>query len=429
VYAVIFRWLPDPDRYAHPRLSWAIMWSADLALHAVFRQERRVPPGSEPPPGTLVGSNHLRDCDVPILATVLCRRDGMHLRGVLPFSAMREDLLQRDALARLLSAWPRPLARLAGGIGLGWFFRAVRAVPMRRLREFSVDDTLRALRVAGLGARDPATLFNVRGRREVAGQLGALPARLTDIAPRRLGRLQFAPWGLRRLQLPALRALEPEFRATIAAQLDRFAALLAAGCTVYFAPEGAISLDGRFSRIRAGTPRLCRLDTARAVLPCALSYDALGPGRTRVVVRVGELRHDLDPADPRRFAAGLRRAILALYAVNPSHLIAWFLCTGPRRFTTQDFADWLRRATVAVAGAGAGFMLDPLLLRTAPDALAATRLSWLRRRKLLVRDGRQWRNRWPRDAAPGWRTPAAVVRYLANSFADTCPELARTLRP
>jgi 1-acyl-sn-glycerol-3-phosphate acyltransferase len=420
-----FRWLPDPDRYAHPRLSWAIMWSADVGLRLGFRQVREVAPALDPPPGTLVVSNHLRDWDVPILATLLCRREGLRLHGVLPFSAMREDLLRRDALARLLCAWPRPLARLAGCIGLGWFFRAVRAAPMRRLREFSVDDTLQALHDAGLGASDPATLFNARGRREVGAQLGSLPPRLDAIRPRRLGALQFAPWGLRRLQLSALRMLDPAFRATVAAQLDHFAALLASGSSVYFAPEGAISLDGRFSRIRTGTARLCRLDTARAVLPCALSYDALGPGRVRVVVRVGALRHDLDPADRRRFAARLREAILGLYAVNPSHLIAWFLYCGPKRFTSGDFSDWLRRASAAVAAAG--FALDPLLQRDGTPALAATRLRWLHRHRLLARDGAHWHNRWPCDTAPGWHAPAAVVRTMACSFADTCPALAGVL--
>ena len=423
-----FKWLPDAELDPHPRLAWLIECAFDLVINTFYRKEEMLPPGYRLEPGTLIVSNHQRDSDVPVLTTVLCRREGMHIRWPLPFYAMREDLLYPNALAGLLAGWPCPLPKLLGSIPLAWLFRSVRAEPMRRLREFSFGETLNALLDAGFGAVDPVTLFNGRGRREVTAALGKLPLRLDGIDPRRLGKFRHSFWGLRRLRVASLRALEPEFRTTIATQLARFAALLDAGRTVYFAPEGTISDTGKFGRIRVGTRRLYQLTACPPpLLPLALSYDPLGRGRLRAIVHVGQVLRSLDSSDERIFAAELRHAIQRLYAVNPSHLIAHFLVTGPATFTTQEFSAWLQRTAAAVIAAG--FTLDPLLARRSHEMLATERLGWLKRKKLVAHEPAYWRNLYPRDAAPGWRKPPNVVRYLANALKDLSPELARNLGP
>jgi 1-acyl-sn-glycerol-3-phosphate acyltransferase len=423
-----FSWLPGSEHYTHPRFSWLIACGFDVFINAAYRREVILPPGFRLHPGTLIVSNHLRDSDVPILTALLCRREGLRIRDPLPFFATREDLLQPDALAWLVPRWPRRWARLAGRIRLGWFFDNVRALPMRRLREFTLGETLQELCGAGFGGADPAAVLNARGRREVAAALGRLPAKVAELDADTLGALRYHRWGLRRLELATLRRLAPRLRAAIRAQLDGFAALLAAGHSVYLAPEGTISATGAFGRVRAGARLLCRGNGVPArLLPLALSYDPLGPGRLRVVCHVGEPLIGLDPSDQRRFAAGLRRSILGLYAVNPSHLIAHFLCSGPERFSSAEFTGFLRHATGAIAASDS--TLDPLLLRTPAEELARTRLAWLQRSRLLEGDAGQWRNRWARQTRPGWRRPEQVVRYLANALADLDPGLARSLGP
>ncbi len=163
------------------------------------------------------------------------------------------------------------------------------------------------------------------------------------------------------------------------------------------------------------------------LLPLALSYDPLGPGRLRVVCHVGEPLVALETSDQRRFAAELRRSILALHAVNPSHLIAHFLCTGPARFSSADFTGFIHHAIGSIAASG--LTLDPLLLRTPADELARQRLAWLRRQRLLEGGDGQWHNLWPPQSRPGWRRPEQIVRYLANALADLDPGLARSLGP
>ncbi len=416
-----FRWLPGADQYAHPRLTWLAMLCFDLVLERLFRTEHDLPEGFRLEPGSMVVSNHLRDSDAPLLGRLLFDRRGMHMCGPLPFFVMREDLYQREALANLLYACPWPWIRLLGLIRLRWLFCNVRTFPLRRLREFTWHDTLRELCRAGMGGLDPAQAFNARGLRELQRHLGTpLPGRVADLDPWRLGRMRVAYWGLRRLRLETLRRLAPAFRDTVEVQLRLFAQALDAGHHVYLAPEGRVSEDGRFGRVRAGTWRLPGLAKGPVpVVPFALSYDPFGSGRVRVLVRMGRPLRGLDPQDGGHFAAAVKASIVRLRVVTVSHLLAAFLCGREAPFRAEDLIGWLRYAMQAVRSAGVS--LDPLLERQPVPLLVRERLQWLRSRRLAAcRDG-VWTSCCPADVAPTWLSRKGMVRFLANAFADLVP--------
>lgn len=423
-----FPWLPDPERYKHPRLSWLLQYVFGIVLSRMIRVDHDLPPGFEPPPGTLVVSNHLRDSDAPIVGMLLCRRDGVRIRGALPFFATREDLFQPGAMANLLYTCPRPFIHLLRLIPLRWFFRNVRAIPMRRLREFTWQDTLHELERIGLGACDPVEVFNARGQRELRDCLGDLPARVDAINPWHMGTMRVGRWGLRRLTMSTLRRLDPEFRAVVTQHLRDAADRLDEGNTVYFAPEGCVSLNGRFGRIRAGTWQLGRM-TAHPLpfLPLAISYDPLGPGRTRVVVRKGDMMPNLDVNDPSTLVHAVRSPLIAHRVITPSHLLAQFLCVHAEPFATHELVAWLDDAKAATRDAG--LALDPLFSRMTTEALVDERLRWLQRKRLISGGNGTWQNHWKADTAPTWMRPAGVVRYLVNALSDFSPELARTLSP
>jgi 1-acyl-sn-glycerol-3-phosphate acyltransferase len=419
--------LPEAEFYPHPKLSWLIELGFDFTVGALYRIERVLQPGCRP--GALVVSNHQRESDVPIVCAVLVRRRGLRILDPLPFFAMREDLLRRDALFNLLAKWPQPVAKALGRIPLGWLFTGVRTMPMRRLREFTLGDTVEALVAAGSGDEPPEAVLNGRGLREVAARMQEPPARVRDITRDAMGRAWRTYWGLRRLRLVALKRIAPDFRRAINTQLDNFAALLDRGHSLYMAPEGTISPDGRFGRVRAGPWRVSRRRASPPLItPVGLSYDALAPGRLRVVAHGGAPLRNPDLSSQCRFGADLREIILALCVLTPSHLIAWYLMHGPRRFTTTRLAEWLERGRDAAHAAGVG--LDPVWKRSSGQMLAQARVRWMRRKRLLTHEGGEtWRNVCPRDSAPGWGTPAATVTYFVNSLTDFAPDFAQSLSP
>lgn len=424
---VSFSLLPEAEFYPHPKLSWLIEMGFDLTVRALYRVERVLQPGCRP--GTLVVSNHQRESDVPIVCAALCRRRGLRILDPLPFFAMREDLLDRHALANLLAKWPRPLAKALGWIPLGWLFQGVRTMPMRRLREFTFGETIEALNAAGLDAAEPATVLNARGQREVIERMQGLPAHVRDITRDAMAKGWRTYWGLRRLRLSAFRRVEPDFRKEVDTQLDNFAALLDSGHSLYMAPEGTISLTGFFGRVRAGPWQVSRRRASPPlVLPIGLSYDALGPGRLRVVVHGGAPLRKPDLSNQCRFGAELREMLLALCVLTPSHLLAWYLRHGPRCFSTAQLAAWLERGRDAAHAAGVG--LDPIWRRSSGLMIANERVRWMRRKRLLAHEGGEtWSNVWSRDSAPGWTTPAAMVTYFVNSLTDFAPDFAQALEP
>lgn len=420
-----FRGIPDAELDPHPRLTWLIEMGFDVCVRLLYRKQEVWHEGYRLEPGTLVVSNHQRDSDVPILATSLCMRRGWRFRWPLTFFMAREDLYAPGFLTEYLPNRP-PLTQALGRIRLAWFFRAARAYPLRRVPEFSLGETLDALLAADLGNTDPVEIFNTRGQRELLGIFGTLPARLAELDRRRLR--GFSRWGLRRVRLAILRRIAPAFRAVIREQLEGYSRRLDAGRCVYIAPEGVTSATGRFGRVRLGPRWLYRHTLAPpALLPTALSYDALAAGKRRVIVHVGRLVRGLDASSEAAFAAQVRRLILELYMVNTSHLLARFLTAGPERFSASELRAWLAGCVDFMRGHK--IAADPLLMNTPVEVLCVRRLRGLQRLGLVERDAAGWCNRADRAAAAGWQRPSNIVRYLDNALMDVAPELPRVAGP
>jgi len=429
-----FDWLPDADLDPHPRLTWLTECAFDLTVDALYRKEEILPGDFALKPGTLLVSNHLRDSDIPILTTTVCQRRGARIRYPLPFYAAREDLLHPGFLRDLAinSGWSQGLAALLGGIPLRWLFHIVRARPLRRLREFTFNEALAALCDIGLGDESPARWLRASTLERIEGRLGHVPDTLHQLHRARLRRYGLQFWGLRRLRSAAVRRLAPTLRATIMRQLDDFAGLLDAGRCVYFAPEGTLSDDGRMRRLRRGTAWIYgRAEKTPPLVPLALSYDPFRRGRLRVVVQAGHALEGLDPTHLREFNTRIKRAILGLHAVTPSHLLARYLATGPEQFTAHELTQWMHSACAAVKNAG--LTLDPAFSRGKLEDLVHTRLAWLAHHDLVNRseDHLHWHNQWTRTATPGRDKTLREARRLNAAFddwADIAPGLSKNLQ-
>lgn len=413
---------PNLPRDAHPLASWLLQMGFDVWIRMAYRREIVMPDDFRLVPGSMIASNHQRDVDGPMLGTVLVCRHGLRFRHPLPFFATREDLFRPGILARLTVHWPRPVSTLLGHVSLAWFFPLGRAEPMRRVREFTLGETLHALMQAGMGESRCDTLLNARGLRELDAGHSSLAQCIARANPAVLEEW----WGLRRLKVVTLESIAPAFRAAVDAQLAHFARRLDRGRCVYFSPEGTISMDGHFSRIRAGFFRLARLAATQPwVQPMALGYDTLGPGRSRVVLHIDQCFRADTTLDRRPFDAALRGKILRLVPITPSHLLSRWLLHGPRSFTRDELATWLVRGYTVLRAVHPS--LDPLFARKGATGIAHARLRWLERKRLVERRGTTFENTCPRDAPPGWHEPANVVRYLDNNLADLVPGIDRVL--
>ncbi len=420
--AMPFDWLPDADRDPHPRLTWLTECAFDVAVDTFYEKEEIIPEGYKLEDGTLIVSNHERDSDVPVLTTTLCQRRGRFIRYQLPFYASREDILRPGFLRELLLSlgWPEIIAWPVGWIPLRWLLRIVRAQPMRRVREFTLNEALDALCDAGLGQESPRDCLRDSTIAELEHRLKEVPDSIARLKRKRLGNYGRRFWGLRRLRPVALRRIAPGMRATINAQLKDFAQLLDQGRCVYFAPEGTITDDGGMGHIRAGTQRLFKYARHKPIVqPVGLSYDHFKRGRRRIVVNVGSPVQGLDPDNPRAFNTRLRDTLLGLRAITTSHLLARFLSTGPEQFTVPQLTEWMGKARKAVEQSG--IKLDPLLQRTTDmEALVYTRLAWLSHHDLVNRaeDYLHWHNLWSREKAPGRDAAWVDSRHLAGAFED-----------
>jgi 1-acyl-sn-glycerol-3-phosphate acyltransferase len=398
-----------------------LQFAGDLYIRTLYRREILLPPDFRLRPGTMVASNHQRDVDGPMLATVLMDRRGLRFHGLLPFYATREDLFRPGILARLAVHWPGAFSRLLRRISLAWFFPLGRTEPMRRVREFTLADALRALAEDGFGDADAGSLLNARGRRETRIRPGE---RSVNALLERDDDALEAWWGLRRLSREARAAIAPGFRATVERQIAHFARRLDTGCCIYFAPEGTISTCGRFGRVRAGFFRVASMAQSPPwIQPIALGYDTLAPGKSRVVIRAGQAFRADTGVRRRDFDAKLRRAVLAVVTITPSHLLARYLLHGPPAFSADELSRWLADARANLAANGTA--LDPLFDRLPVERLTGRRIRWLCRRGLVARDGERLRNTCPRDVPPGWHRPANIVHYLDNALSDFRPDIER----
>ena len=428
-----FLQLPDAHLDSHPNLTWLVEFTFDVALRTFFQMEEIRPDNYNLPPGTLIISNHQRDSDVPLLTATTCIRDGRKIYWPLPFYAAREDLFYPNFLGNLLkdAGWPSPWAQLLGKVPLNWLFKLSRAKPMRRVREFTLKETLGLLRPLLPETTPTRDILHPRGQREINLTLGYLPEYFGNLLATDLKQSGQRFWGLRRVRRNILKQIHPLYMQEVSTHLEEFRKLLSEGRIIYMAPEGATSENGHFGTVRGGVRSLClSISSPPNIMPIALAYDVLGFSRPRVVIQIGNLLDCPEPTDAILFNIFLRNSLLRLHCVTASHLIARFLRHGPTEFTDQEFCCWMVQSIESLQAAD--LSIDPLLTRIPIQKLVAKRLRWLQKRKLVKEVPPRWRNQWPKDHPPGWLKPAAIVAYLDNALSDICalePTLTNQLYP
>lgn len=307
---------------------------------------------------TLIVATHRRDTDGPLLGSALIERHGRLPVGRLPHFVAREDLFRRGFLREYLTGWPAPLREFLGLVNVAPVLDLLHAHPMRRIPERSLWETLEDVReVCG-----DLPLSQVLRPRWVEQFQRLAPRARPELKVSEALRRRYRPLlrrrhGLSKLTLPCFRAIAEYERRAINAQLDRFVALLDRGESVQLEPEGTISTNGDFHRIRSGLYTLLTHPRRPPhVLPVGITYDFMCTGSARVFVNVGPELVGLEALPRREVNARVAGAIRTLTTVTVSQLASSFLLRCARGasglqpvsiaelegFVEQQAAHWRR---------------------------------------------------------------------------------------
>lgn len=413
------------------RLGNAIGVIFDIGIRCLYQIEVRGLEHFSRVPSTLVVSNHRRDSDGPIIASVLLQRRNLRIHGVRSCFVAREDLFRRGFLSEYLDRWPSPLRAALSTLNLGPFLTFMQAFPMRRVPERSLREVLEeVLRVTGNVPLDEVLkpswveqfqrLSNAEGR----------PLHVQEVLAWRYRRLLFGRYGLAKLTRRCFRELLPYERGVIESQLQYFTRLLERGVTLVLEPEGVVSVDGRFARLRAALHALVnRPGTTPRVLPMGVTYDCMTDGRQRIFVNIGPEISNLRGMSRRETDERVAGAIRAQLTVTCSQLASQFLFTarggGECVVTDSELDAYVHQEANRYARQGCH--VDQRLL-TASQRRRRLKgyIASCVRQGILLRSGNQryYVSKAAEDANSGLSRPGGIIGYMSNELsasADVYP--------
>lgn len=377
-------------------------------------------------PSTLIVSNHRRDSDGPILASVLLQRRGLRVQGIRPYFVAREDLFRRGFLRDYLRYWPAPLrALLLSRLSLRGLLEGMHALPMRRIPERSLGEVLEdVLAIFGdLPLHEvlkPVWLDRVA--RTAAG-LRNDPKRISDVLGRRDIALLRQQHGFSKLNRLCFHKLVPYERGVIDSYLARFVRLLEGGATLILEPEGAVSFDGRLNRLRGALHSLLnRPRVSPRVLPVGITYDSVTAGRQRVFVNIGPEMPDLKGLGRAETDARVATAIRRCMTVTCSQLASDYLCSvhrkGSRVVARPALDAYLAERTRRFAQSGtavdARLLTRPLRSKRLDSYLACC----IRRGILTPAEKNRYRLAPTYcESTPSVSRPEGIIPYMRNELA------------
>jgi hypothetical protein len=361
----------------------SIRVSTSLTIHGVEHDSGM--------PRTYLGMMHKRDIDPFILIpTIVFHRGWRALVRDVRF-ALRGDGFTRGFLARIVGhpAW------------LAWLLRPISVGPaLRWLGTYPTDGLLRpaeewvhdALRTDG--DVQAGTVFSPAFMQDFAQaahlsveQIQSLP--LSRLLAWRYHAVLQSFYGSEILRDTKRRHSERQIIARIHTQLEEIVAYFWQDGSIFSAPEGQLSPDGRISSLHAGFRRMVRsAPPDLRVVPVALIYDFMTTRRQHIFVDFAPAIEYAPKLSPSELEQRMRRAWLSHAHFTCTQLASGFLLDHQRLsasiFTLSELAQAVYQQACNLTAAGRH--VDPQLLRLA----GATRrvrgyLAYVERRGLIQR--------------------------------------------
>ncbi|MBX5450235.1 hypothetical protein [Thermogemmatispora sp.] len=340
---------------------------------------------------------HKRDVDPMIeVPTILARWNWRAVTRDVLF-AIRSDAFAPRFLSRIVPE-PAWFSRLLGLLSLGRFLRFIGLRPIENIHLRPIELWLRNA-LQSEGDRPAGEILNPAFLQQWARNTGEQEQRLAAAPLSRLLSWHYRSL-LRRLsgaeifQPEVYRGVKNQVLEELRQQLSTLAAWLARGGSLWGAPEGQLSPDGRVGPITAAPHRLLRGGPPETrVVPIAIMYDFMTVRRRkRVFVSLAPTIERAPQLPQRELYERLRRAWLLSAHFTCTQLASGFLVQrskeGRPSFTLDELVAAINRQALQLKRAGRH--VDRRLLKArSVRRLARYYLKYAARRRLVRRTGRR----------------------------------------
>lgn len=313
----------EAHHYYRDTVVLRMKWGSDI----VYRVEVRGNENFTHTPSTVIALGHKRDTDIPVVIPLLYhfQKPKSHARKIRDlYIAARDDVFERGFLTIYLPGLDffRPLFSRTSVIGR--WFKMLQACPVKLPDEQTANQLLNeTLRIEG--NLDALEVVDETWRAKLLGdELAHQPGlTLKDIILK--GDLKvLAQYATPRMfNEPLANRIRQRHHATMHAQLRYLIRVLEKGGSLLVLPEGRVSPDGRFCKMRAAVIRLvqqARVETT--LLPVNLTYDFMDTMRTNVTVIMGQEITKLKHHSKSELTDIIREKVAGLTCVTMSGLVS-----------------------------------------------------------------------------------------------------------
>lgn len=296
-------------------------------------------------PSTLIITNHKRDLDVVVIGPTLYFCKKRSSRSPIHFIA-REDLFEPGFLAEMVP-FPQWIRRRLNSFNLNSLMRSLHAYPIRRFPECTVKEILTEAREI-FGNREISRILKPEWQEKFR-----IRARIVGKDEKWLRLNDILHWDFREIWCPPGRinilrgkeiqeVMQKRQREIIDKQLSWFVKILDRGGIVFLTPEGTLSPDGKFCRIRDALYRLVwEAKVSLHLLPVNITYDFMNRKKISIFLNVGQEIDGLENLGRTALEAVARSRILALLVITFSQLASFYLWQKAQKsilsIKTEDF--------------------------------------------------------------------------------------------
>lgn len=306
---------------------FSVPWQMYGVMKIFYRVERRGTRHYKYQPSTIIACGHKRDTDIPVMLPGLYQFNPRPLRSL--HIATRDDVIEKGFFILyfpMLDFMRKWVDRISPE---GWF-KMVKCCPVKLPDEQTVNQLLHeTIRLEGNLSANDALTPEWQAKLQITQPNLTLQDAILRAPLKTLG--QYAT--PRMFESGLANRIRQRHHATCIQQLNDIVRVLEKGGTLLVHPQGQVTPDGRFSKMRAAITRIIvqsRVDTI--LLPMNVTYDFMDSAfRTNATVIAGEQISNLKQYAKNELAEIIRTSVSRLGCVTLSGVAARWLVEAANR--------------------------------------------------------------------------------------------------